>query len=379
MKIGGICLKKTFMSVLSAVALIASMQFPVFAAQSDLSDVKGHWAEQSIEKAIANGWVNGYPDKSFKPDGTITRAEFVKMLMAAIHLTPDSTTAQFLVANAAGALSREPALSDMGSHWLSAQGWFSAAESFGLIVPSDYSAAKFEPDKAITRYEISVMADRALGLVYPASQSGEAPDFSDAAQMPQWVRGYVNEAVTAGVLKGYPDGSFGGSRNATRAEAVVMVLRALQYMETGIDREVRVSVREPGSASDSTTVETKLAAPAAVIDGIVYVPVRSVFDAIDMLYNYGGFRYFWDPTDQTLKFEYGQSYIFPRAGDDRYGGEFNDSRTFPAKTRMLYGELMVAAYSTDQRLMQNQNLWEADWDTNTKTLALSVSQVKWGE
>ena len=86
-------MKKTFMSVLSAVALIASMQFPVFAAQSDLSDVKGHWAEQSIEKAIANGWVNGYPDKSFKPDGTITRAEFVKMLMAAIHLTPDSTTA----------------------------------------------------------------------------------------------------------------------------------------------------------------------------------------------------------------------------------------------------------------------------------------------
>ncbi len=138
--------------------------------------------------------------------------------------------------------------------------------------------------------------------------------------------------MTAGVLEGYPDGSFGGSRNTTRAEAVVMVLRALEYMETGIDREVKASVRESGLVSDSTTVETKLAAPVAVIDSIVYVPVRSVFDAIVTLYNYGGFRYCWDPTNQTLRFEYGQSYVFPRAGDDRYGGEFNDSWTFPAKT-----------------------------------------------
>lgn len=111
-----------------------------------------------------------------------------------------------------------------------------------------------------------------------------------------------------------------------------MVLRALEYMETGIDREVKASVRESGLVSDSTTVETKLAAPVAVIDSIVYVPVRSVFDAIVTLYNYGGFRYCWDPTNQTLRFEYGQSYVFPRAGDDRYGGEFNDSWTFPAKT-----------------------------------------------
>jgi hypothetical protein len=372
-------MKKAFMSVLLAVALIANIRFPAFAAQNALFDVKGHWAEQSIEKAITDGWVNGYPDKSFKPDGTITRAEFVKMLMAAIHLTPDSAAAQFLIASAASELSKETALLDMGSHWLSTQGWFLAAESFGLIVPSDYSAAKFEPDKAITRYEISVMADRALGLVYPAAKSSQAPDFSDAAQMPQWVRGYVNEAVTAGVLEGYPDGSFGGSRNATRAEAVVMVLRALQYMETGIDQEIQVSVRKPASVSDSATVEAKLAAPAAVIDGIVYVPVRSVFDAITAVYNYGGFRYCWNPTNQTLRFEYGQSYIFPRAGDNSYGGGFDDSWLFPAKTRMLYGELMVAAYSTDRSLMQNQNLWAADWNINTKTLTLTVGEVKRGE
>lgn len=88
--------------------------------------------------------------------------------MAASHLTRDSTTAQFLIVSAASNLSKETALLDMESHWLSTQGWFLAAESFGLVVPSDYSAAKFEPEKAITGYEISVMVDRVLSLVYPA-------------------------------------------------------------------------------------------------------------------------------------------------------------------------------------------------------------------
>ena len=38
-------------------------------------DVGTHWAASSIGSSEANSWVNGYPDGSFKPNGAITRAE----------------------------------------------------------------------------------------------------------------------------------------------------------------------------------------------------------------------------------------------------------------------------------------------------------------
>ncbi len=43
-------------------------------------DVEGHWAEKYINSAAAKGWVDGYPDGTFKPDQYITRAEFVTLV-----------------------------------------------------------------------------------------------------------------------------------------------------------------------------------------------------------------------------------------------------------------------------------------------------------
>ena len=45
-----------------------------------LSDISGHWAEESINSANAKGWVTGYPDGTFKPDQYITRAELVTLV-----------------------------------------------------------------------------------------------------------------------------------------------------------------------------------------------------------------------------------------------------------------------------------------------------------
>ena len=44
-----------------------------------------HWAYQYISSAINMGIVNGYTDGSFKPDATVTLAEFSKMIICAIH------------------------------------------------------------------------------------------------------------------------------------------------------------------------------------------------------------------------------------------------------------------------------------------------------
>lgn len=49
-----------------------------------LTDIKGHWAEKHIQKLVDYGVVNGYPDGTFKPDNTITRAEAAAMISNAL-------------------------------------------------------------------------------------------------------------------------------------------------------------------------------------------------------------------------------------------------------------------------------------------------------
>ncbi len=54
-------------------------------ADNPFSDVAGHWAEDYIIAAVAAGWVDGYPDGSFKPDTPITRAEAMKIINTVLH------------------------------------------------------------------------------------------------------------------------------------------------------------------------------------------------------------------------------------------------------------------------------------------------------
>jgi len=44
------------------------------------SDISLHWAKEYINSAAENGWFDGYPDGTFKPDQYITRAEFVTLV-----------------------------------------------------------------------------------------------------------------------------------------------------------------------------------------------------------------------------------------------------------------------------------------------------------
>lgn len=45
------------------------------AEQNLPTDIKGHWAEDDISTMLGTGVVGGYPDGTFKPNRSITRAE----------------------------------------------------------------------------------------------------------------------------------------------------------------------------------------------------------------------------------------------------------------------------------------------------------------
>ena len=51
-------------------------------------DAAGHWAEAYIRLAAGNGWIEGYPDGSFRPDRSITRAETVTMIDRVLERVP---------------------------------------------------------------------------------------------------------------------------------------------------------------------------------------------------------------------------------------------------------------------------------------------------
>ncbi len=63
------------------LATIASKFDKLSTSNSNLfSDISGHWASEYINSAALKGWVNGYPDGTFKPDKYITRAEFATLV-----------------------------------------------------------------------------------------------------------------------------------------------------------------------------------------------------------------------------------------------------------------------------------------------------------
>ena len=51
-----------------------------------LNDINQHWAENKIRELVKAGAIGGYPDNSFKPNNTITRAEFATVLVKTLGL-----------------------------------------------------------------------------------------------------------------------------------------------------------------------------------------------------------------------------------------------------------------------------------------------------
>ncbi len=52
-----------------------------------LTDIVGHWCEEDTKLAIRCGILNGYEDKTFRPDNYITRAEMSSIVAKLLRKT----------------------------------------------------------------------------------------------------------------------------------------------------------------------------------------------------------------------------------------------------------------------------------------------------
>lgn len=157
----------------------------------------GHWAYEAVTSLAAAGIINGYPDGTFKPENSVTRAEFAKMVVYAMGQQDQvgPTTDQF---------------QDVGrNHWANAV--IKVAVDKGYL--RGRGAGVFAPGEEITGAEVIAVLVRAAGLAGPEVE----------ARGPAWYSAYLDLARQEGLL--YPD--FAATAPATRAQCAYSLVRIL--------------------------------------------------------------------------------------------------------------------------------------------------------
>jgi hypothetical protein len=172
-----------------------------------------HWAHGNITFLAQSGIVGGYEDGTFQPAKNVTRAEFTKMLVAAVGLTVENP-----------AMAR---FSDVPTT-LWSFGYIEAAAKAGLVTGD--TTGTFRPNDNITRQEMAAILVRAMGKGDAGTTNANlATTFSDDSSIATWARGFVVAAVQDGLVGGYSeDNTFRPAQNATRAESSAMISRLLE-------------------------------------------------------------------------------------------------------------------------------------------------------
>jgi len=191
------------------------------------TDVKiADWFYNDLGLLCTAGVVRGSSDGLFRPYADITRAQFTAFL--ARTFLPEKVNAQ-------SAASSPRAFADVSpAYWGYPE--IQAAAAAGLVKGT--AVGRFSPDVLITRAQMAAMICRALGAV-SADLLQEAPaktaSFKDVTAGSCWAVEEVGLAAALGIVGGYSDGTFRPEANATRAQAVAVLARALRLWRNGAE------------------------------------------------------------------------------------------------------------------------------------------------
>jgi hypothetical protein len=180
-------------------------------------DIGKHPFEQEIRKLLDQTAVSGYPNdytpdlvgRRFRPEQTLTRAEFVSMVDDVFDPSPVSTKS----------------FPDIDGHW--AEEKIERVAGAGYV--SGYPDGEFKPNREITKLQVLLALNGGLNYSnYDGDQSRIWTEFDDPRQIPDWARQAVANVLAAwGDIKNYPDQRMlEPNENATRAEAAKYVYDA---------------------------------------------------------------------------------------------------------------------------------------------------------
>ncbi|WP_158223932.1 MULTISPECIES: endo-1,4-beta-xylanase [unclassified Cohnella] len=177
----------------------------------DLSEVP--WASDAVLALAAKGMIDGVSEHAFKPSAAITRADFAKLLVAALGLKADP----------AGSFADVKE----GDYYYEAVG---IAHKLGIV--NGRGGGLFAPKEKITRQDMFVMLARALSIAGKPLPEATA-DSADAYLDQDSVADYARRAIAALGEEGLVQGSGGNInplRHSSRAEAAVMLYRLFYYV-----------------------------------------------------------------------------------------------------------------------------------------------------
>jgi hypothetical protein len=200
--------KSRSLRMIMALCLCFTLVFPATAlGAKEFSDTKGHWAISYIQDLADQGYINGYPDGTFKPDRTMTKAEFTTALIGSLGITPSEPT--------------KNSYPDTKSHW--ARKYIEEAVARGILVPSE--STQLGPDQNILRSQAAAMIVRALQL----ETSGGTSIFTDRDDVERSLYSdEIKAAYDVGIISGFPDGSFAPYREMTRAQVCTVLVKMLE-------------------------------------------------------------------------------------------------------------------------------------------------------
>jgi hypothetical protein len=194
---------KKFVPILLVMFLVHAM-LPASAAAAQFPDIKGHWAETYIVSLSGAGYINGYPDGTFKPDAPMTRAEFTTLLISSMGLKPQAANTD--------------SFKDISKHW--GKNYINEAAKRGVLIPSEYPEG-LVPDGNIKRSEAAAMLIRALG---EKPDTGALPPFTDLDNVEKSMyKAHIKRAFDLKLLSGFPGGEFQPFTDMTRAQVAKVI------------------------------------------------------------------------------------------------------------------------------------------------------------
>lgn len=166
------------------------------------------WAKESIQKLYDNQVIAEDPSKHFRPEDSITREEFVKMLVVSLDILDENA--------------------QCGFDDVSETDWFypyvASAVSKGVV--KGVSDTSFGVGQNVTRQDIAALVYRAAeNLNVTLAQNNPEKDFSDQADISDYAVEAIRAMTKAGIVNGYEDNTFQPHHTATRAEAAVMIAK----------------------------------------------------------------------------------------------------------------------------------------------------------
>lgn len=173
-----------------------------------LDIANGYWGKDAIINLYNKGIVAGQGNGYFRPDNTITRAEFVQMVVKAFGFVTQGSGADF---------------ADVTNEWFADS--VQAAYTNGVV--NGTSATTFSPLSNITRQDMMTILYNAAKAKGVKLTNGSA-SFTDADSISAYAQDAVAAMVGSNVVSGYTDGSVKPLNNASRAEAAAMLSRLLE-------------------------------------------------------------------------------------------------------------------------------------------------------